>query len=300
MTRPPAAVFCAIACALLPLPAAAATAKLALTGGVASIDGAGGGGLTPWALTATLATDGQLGGAVFVSALRTRDYGLVVGGAALAFGERAELSIARQDLDAGRNLAPLGIARLHLRQDIVGIKLRLAGDALLDADSPWPQLALGVEHKRSDAGALAATLHGPLGAARRGTDVYLSATKLWLDPGLLLNATLRSTRANQNGLLGFGGAQDGRRRWQPEISLGWLVQRRLVVGAEWRRKPDALRRSVLGDGALAEDDWFDVFVAWAPTRTLSLTAAWVDLGRIAPGVQPRRQQGAYLSLQWAF
>jgi hypothetical protein len=33
---------------------------------------------------------------------------------------------------------------------------------------------------------------------------------------------------------------------------------------------------------------------------VSVTAAWVDLGAIAPAVQPRRQRGAYLSVQAAF
>lgn len=285
---------------LLPAAVAAATGKLPLTGGVASVDGAGGGGLTPWATTATRATDGQWGLAASVSAMRAPDVALSAGALALAWGERAEFSLARQQLDARDLLAPLGLRGLRLRQDVLGLKLRLAGDALLDADRPWPQLSVGLLHKRADAAGLAPTLHGALGAARSDTEGYLSATKIWLEPGLLVNLTLRHTRANQGGLLGFGGAQDRQRRWQPELSVGWLLSRRLVVGAEWRRKGQALRRSVLGMDALAEDDWRDLFVAWSPMRSLSLTAAWVDLGRIAPGLQPRRQQGAYLSAQLSF
>jgi len=34
-----------------------------------------------------------------------------------------------------------------------------------------------------------------------GVDLYVSATKLFLGPGVLVNATLRATRANQNGWL---------------------------------------------------------------------------------------------------
>jgi hypothetical protein len=37
---------------------AAGDGKLLLTGGVSSIDGAAGGGLTPWAVTGSYATDG--------------------------------------------------------------------------------------------------------------------------------------------------------------------------------------------------------------------------------------------------
>ena len=40
---------------------AAGDGKLLLTGGVSSIDGAAGGGLTPWAVTGSYATSGQFG-----------------------------------------------------------------------------------------------------------------------------------------------------------------------------------------------------------------------------------------------
>jgi hypothetical protein len=41
-------------------------------------------------------------------------------------------------------------------------------------------------------------------------------------------------------------------------------------------------------------------VAWAPNKSVSITAAWVDLGRVVPALQPRRQTGGYLSAQIAF
>jgi hypothetical protein len=291
---------CAGALLLGALAAHAASGKLLLTGGVGSIDGAAGGGLTPWALTAGYATEGEAGGTLTLSALKTRDYALAIAGAAFSVDDRFELAIARQDLDTRSNLAPLGLSGLHLKQDIVSAKLRLAGDAVLDSDRWLPQIAVGLALNRSDAGALGPTLYGPLGARRSGAELYLSATKLLLAQGLLVNGTLRWTQANQNGLLGFGGAQGDGYRLQPELSLAKLLSRQLAVGAEYRRKAANLQRSVLGDGALAEDDWFDVFVAWAPNKSVSLTLAWVDLGRIAPALQPRRQRGAYLSAQLAF
>ncbi|WP_419964753.1 DUF3034 family protein [Pelomonas caseinilytica] len=279
--------------------ARAGDGKLLLTGGVSSIDGAAGGGLTPWALTGSYATTGEVGVTAFATRVRTGDYGLTDQGLAVSAWDRLELSLARQDLDTGANLAPLGLAGLHLRQDIVGLKLRVAGEAILDSDRFMPQVAIGLQHKKTHAGALGPTLFGPLGARASGHDAYISATKLWLAQGLLANLTLRVTRANQNGLLGFGGAQGGGRRLEPELSLARLLRRDLAVGLEYRAKPDNLADSVLGHGALKEDDWKDVFVAWAPNKHVSLTAAWVDLGRIAPGVQPRRQTGGYLSVQLA-
>jgi hypothetical protein len=300
--RRTAAAF--VATGLVATAAAAADGKLLLTGGVSTIDGSAGGGLSPWAVTGSYATTGQWGGTAHLSGARTQDYGLLTYGAALGWNNRVELSLAHQDLNAGDNLAPLGLVGLHLKQDIVGLKLRLAGDAVLDSDRLMPQLAVGVHRKCSDAAALGAVLYasqgGPLGARRCGTEVYLSATKLFLAPGVLVNATLRSTEANQGGLLGFGGAQSPGRRVQPELAVAWLLNRHLALGAEYRSKPDNLFHSVLGDGALKEDDWFDLFVAWAPGKSVSMTLAYVDLGHIAPATQPRRQSGWYLSVQLAY
>ena len=62
-----AAAFCA--------GAQAETGKLLLTGGVSSIDGAAGGGLTPWAVIGSNATDGEIGGSAYISNLGTKDYG---------------------------------------------------------------------------------------------------------------------------------------------------------------------------------------------------------------------------------
>ena len=55
----------------------------------------------------------------------------------------------------------------------------------------------------------------------------------------------------------------------------------------------------MADG-LREDDWKDIFIAWAPSKNLSLTLAWVDLGHIVPAVIARCQSEAYLSAQLAF
>ncbi|MBP6902379.1 MAG: DUF3034 family protein [Burkholderiaceae bacterium] len=282
----------------LALPAQAEIGKLPLTGGVSSIDGAAGGGLTPWAMAGTQATAGQWGLSAFATALSTQGHRLQAGGLALGWNERLEISLAQQRFDTGDTGAALGLPGLVLSQHIVGAKWQIAGDAILDSDRWMPAVAVGLLAKRLDAGGLAPTL-AVLGARRSGTDLYVSATKLLLEPGLLLNATLRATRANQGGLLGFGSAARHRHTLQPEFSAAWLLRRNLALGAEYRFKPDHLNPSALGAG-LAEDDWADVFIAWAPHAQLSLTAAWVDLGRIVPAVDARRQRGAYLSLQAAF
>jgi hypothetical protein len=292
------ALLVAAACALAPLHARADTDKLLLTGGVTSIDGAAGGGLTPWAVIGSNATEGQWGATATASVVSTRNYSLKVAGALLAWDDRAELSLAHQDFDTGATGRALGLPGLHLKMDVVGAKLRLLGDAILDSDTWVPQVAAGVQIKRTDAGALKPTLQA-LGAHVDGIDVYVSATKLLLAQGVLVNATLRATKANQNGLLGYGGTAHRSYRLEPEFSVAWLASRRLALGAEYRRKPDNLDPSVLGAG-LKEDDWWDVFAAWAPCRNFSLTAAFVQLGRVVPAVATKRQDGGYLSAQLAF
>jgi hypothetical protein len=288
----------ALAIALAHAPACAETGKLLLTGGVTSIDGAAGGGITPWAVIGTNATDGEIGVAATGSVVQTRNYTMQVQGLMLALDDRIELSVARQDFATGATGRALGLPGLHLKMDVIGVKLRVLGDAVLDSDRLLPQVAVGVESKQTDPDGLRPTL-AALGAHTRGIDFYVSATKLFLAQGLLLNGTLRLTRANQNGLLGFGGTDHEQYRLEPEFSVAWLASRRLAFGAEYRRKPDNLDPSPLGAG-LKEDDWFDVFAAWAPYKNLSLTAAWVQLGHIVPAVATKKQSGGYASAQVAF
>ena len=288
------------------LPAHAASGKLLLTGGVSSIDGAAGGGLTPWAVTGSYATQGQWGATAHATGVKTRDYGFSTYGALVSWNDRVELSLARQDLDTHDNLAPLGLPGLHLKQDIVGAKVRVAGDAVLDSDSLMPQIAVGVQFKRLQSSGLDGTLTA-LGAKRSGADVYVSATKLFLAQGILVNGTLRATKANQGGLLGFGatlGGADNSYELQPEFSVAYLINSKLAVGFEYRGMPNKLQRAGqaagLSDG-LRADDWKDIFIAYAPSKNVSLTAAYVDLGRIVPATTGgRKQTGVYVSAQIAF
>ena len=285
------------------------TGKLLLTGGVSSIDGAAGGGLTPWALVGSNATDREIGASATLTRVHTQDYGLNVAGAVLGIHNRLELSLAQQDFNAGPTsaLAAFGVTLgQHIKMDVVGSKVRLAGDAVLNSDTWMPQIALGLEHKRVHAGSMEPVLTA-LGAKTSGTDLYLNATKLFLGQGLLVNGTLRATKANQNGLLGFGGAL-GRDKYRlmPELSVAYLLRKDIAIGAEVRFKPNNLEpvgNAVFraNSAALREDNWQDLFIAWAPSKNFSLTLAYVDLGRIAPAlVSGRKQTGGYVSAQIAF
>jgi len=299
------ALSCSVWLGATPL-AHADTGKLLLTGGVSTIEGAAGGGLSPWAVIGTQATERENGVSAFVSRAETQDYGLTVAGAAVAFNNRLELSIARQDLNTGITGQLLGLPGLHLRQNILGAKLRVAGDAVLDSDTWMPQIAVGIQTKQLQSSGLDSTL-AALGAKRSGTDLYVSATKLFLAQGIVVNGTLRATKANQNGLLGFGatlGGADNGYELQPELSVAYLLRNNLAVGFEYRGMPNKLQRAGsaagLGDG-LRSNDWKDLFIAWAPSKNVSLTAAYVDLGRIVPATTSnKRQTGFYVSAQVAF
>ena len=276
---------------LAPLDAARAQAdaKLLLTGGVSSIDGAAGGGLTPWAVTGSYAGEGEIGATAHVTRVLTLKYALTTYGAAVTWKDKVEASIARQEFNASA-----AVPNATLKLDILGVKVKVAGDAVLDSDSLMPQIAVGAQYKHVNPGADVGGVLDSVSARRSGVDLYVSATKLFLRQGVLVNGTLRATRANQNGLLGFGSSDQPGYTLQPEISVALLLAKNVALGVEYRFKPDKLHFA--GD-AFQEDDWKDIFIAWAPSKRLSLTAAWVDLGNI---VGNKRQTGSYFSAQVAY
>lgn len=277
----------ALAMLLVGLPVAAADwpagGRLPGTGGVTQLEGAAGGGLVPWALIAGYGTRDETGGSVFYTAVNIDDFTLASRGLAVGFYDRLELSFAEQRFGLG-DTVPGEV----IRMDTLGLKLKLAGDAVFDQDRWLPQLALGLQYKRNRDMAVPTALGA---RADRDVDAYLAASKLWLagplGRTLLANLTLRATRANQLGLLGFGGDRERRHRLMSEASLAVLLHDRLAVGVEYRQKPDNL-------SVFAEDDFADAFIAWFPHKRLSLTVAVADLGNIA---NQSSQQGGYLSLQ---
>ncbi|MES2499132.1 MAG: DUF3034 family protein [Pseudomonadota bacterium] len=294
--------------------------KLLLTGGVSQVEGAAGGGLTPWALIGGYGTNNEIGGNVHYTYVKTGDYKLDTYGFTVGLFDRVEFSVAEQSFDLGqlRNKVTAGlgadvIGRNNLKQTIVGIKVRVAGEAVLDADTWMPQIAVGLQYKDNDEGDFIKGKNNPVVGAKsdHGTDIYVAATKLFLDKNLLLNGTLRFTKANQFGLLGFGGDKNNSYEPMLELSAAYLLRKDLAIGAEYRMKPDNLRspaNDLLFGGAnivdLKEDDAFDIFIAYAPTKNISLTAAYVNLGNIATvkavGADYGNQEGVYLSAQIGF
>ncbi len=280
-----------LACAATPVAAEEAPlidgGKLLLTNGVTTIEGTSGGGLATWSTIAGRATDRGIGLSGHITLIELPDYGWQSRGVAIGIANRIELSYARQNFDTRDVGTALGLGRGYvLNQDIFAAKLRLAGDTVY-GDALLPQISVGVEYKRNRDAPVARAVGAAHGS---GTDITLSATKLLLSHSVLVNATARLTKANQTGLLGFGTAADDAHRLQFEGSVAYQLSRRAVIGAEFRSKPDNL--------AIArEDDWWDLFAAYALTDHLTVTAAYVDLGSIATFDQ---QRGGFLSAQIAF
>jgi hypothetical protein len=273
--------------------------KFLLTAGFSDLEGAGGGGLVPLALISGYGSRNSWGANAHFTNIQLRDFTLRAYGVTVGALDRVELSYTRQLLDVtGTKLDGLGVA-----QDIVSLKIKLLGDAVYSQDAWIPQLAFGVDYQKNEGISDGASVGLPgvvnptqLGArAEHGTDYYLAATKVFLAQSFVVNAVLRYTRANAFGLLGFGGDRKDSYSLRPEGTLAYLLTRKFAVGAEYRGRPHNL--SVDDETA----GW-DVFAAWAPTKNISLVAAYLNVGSILGPVTgvTRHQDGPYLSIQAGF
>ncbi len=262
--------------------------RLLATSGVTQVEGAGGGGLVPWALITGYGTNDAVGANIHNTTIVLPSFTLESVGVAIGLYDRLELSYAHIWFDTQEAGGRLGIGRgFTINEDVAGVKLRLLGDAVYDQDKWLPQIAAGLQFKSNDA-------HGVLDAigarGHQGVDLYLAASKLFLAQSLLADMTVRMTKANQFGLLGFGGDADAGYSPEFEGSLAYLLTRRAAIGAELRTKPSNLRFAQEGTA-------YDIFAAYFFSKNVSATVAYVDLGAIA---RQGQQSGAYVSLQVGF
>lgn len=262
--------------------------KLLLTGGVSSIEGSAGGGITPWALIGGYGTRNEIGANAFYTKINLNDYDLESFGAMVGIYDRLELSVAHQTFNTERIGTLLGLGPGYkIEQNVFGAKLKVLGDAVLDQDNWMPQIAVGAQYKKNEEGKIVRSLGAD---DDKGIDYYISATKIILSQSILVNGTLRRTRANQLGILGFGGDKNDSHKYFFEGSVGYLLRRDLVVGAEYRNKPNNLK-------VAKEEDWYDLFLAWTPTKNISLTFAYAVAGQVAVR---DNQTGLYSSIQVGF
>ena len=273
--------------------------KLPLTAGFSDLEGAGGGGLVPLAFISGYGSNTSWGANAHFTNIQLRDLHLYTYGVSAGLLDRFEVSYTRQQL----NFTSTALDGLGVMQDVFGLKVKLLGDAIYGQDSWLPQLAVGAQYKHNDGIKHAesvglAGLINPeqLGAqAEHATDIYLAATKVFLGESLLVNAVVRETKANQFGMLGFGGDRHRGYSTKPEGTVAYLLTRKLAVGGEIRTGPHNLS---VDDQTNA----WTIFAAWAPTRNLSLVAAYLNIGSVLAPVTTvtRHQDGPYFSVQAGF
>ncbi len=260
-----------------------AESRLLATSGVTQVEGSAGGGLVPWAVMSGYADEGEFALGGFYTTTDVQDFRLQVTGATLSYDNRIEISAAEQAFEIK------GVAG-DIRQEVYAAKFRLAGDLLY---GKLPQMSVGMQFKNLVDRDIAAAVGAD--SNQGGMDAYLSFTRLHLAGvagryNLLWNLTFRATKANQMGLLGYGGDDNTSYQIMTETSVAMLVNNGIALGMEYRQKPDNL-------SAFAEDDFMDVFVAWFPNKHTSLTLAYADLGSIAGSED---QTGLYGSLSAYF
>jgi len=276
-----AASLCLAACSLVGARADAAPTE---------VEGAAGGGLTPWAIEAP---DSPQLSYWYVS---TQDVLLQAAGVSGTVLKRLELSFGDQWLAYPNAGNALGLSE-HLAQSVIGAKFALVES---DAARSRPAIAIGVQVKNVS-GPIVDTLRADNAiSSTSGIDYYLAVTEVTKIAGttVVADATLRATRANQFGLLGFGGGANGHNAYafEPEFSLGAYLTPQVVFGGEYRFAPNNISAAVYG---IREQSKFDIFTSYLPNKRFALTAAYLNLGQVGPvlPLNAANQQGFYLQVQ---
>ena len=272
------------------------------------LEGAGGGGINPWALISnggkSLVTP-----AVFGTYVTTGNYNLFSTGVNLSISKYVELYYDHQYLGLPGSLTRVlgdvspGLGVNSIEQNIVGAKIQVyPGSGMI------PAIAVGINGHFVNK-----TIPHALGAKANGVSFYGAATGIYPLAGsnLLLSGDIDITKANYMGLLGFGGPGHRNYTVQGGVSAGYFIAKDVVVGAEWRSFPGGnLNGSPVQTGLhvnLSQSDWYDGFVAYMPNPHLSVVAAFVSLGNIitAPtsdfgGSNNANQNGFYLNVNGSF
>ena len=239
------------------------------TDGDRTTAGSADGSIVPWAVVSGYDSAGQIGGGAFLTGAQPQDVTSAANGGSFTLFNRVEMRLTQRAFYLRGFARAPGETDATLRRIEAGAKLRLFGDLV---GSAWPQISVGLQYKGRE------RLQTPSSVATRrhsDLDIYLSVSKLWLagpvDRSWFANVTLRSTRANQLGLRGFGSEHDNARSLLFEASGGLFLNRYWAIGAEYRQKPDQL-------GLAQQRDWHDVFVGWFPNKHMAIIGAHTRFG----------------------
>lgn len=267
----------------LSMVAALVSASFGAQAAITNIDGQAGGGLVPWALLSS----GTLN--VAITNLATPNLNVNSVAINTSFANRVEVSVAHNMLGIGGMSNPSNV-------DNYGIKVKLndMGDAM-------PQFAIGAVYKHAS-GTLVDALASKTGALGLGvstssTDLYVTASKIVnMGKTVLFNVAVRGSKANELGFLGFGGgnATGAKTGYSvlPEVSAEIFAAENVILGAEYRAQAD---NSVAATaGALHTNAAYDLHIVYVANKNLALTAAYTNLGVVAPGVLGSGKQNGLL------
>lgn len=259
-----------------------------------NVEGAAGGGLVPMAL---MHPQGPL---VSYTHLNTQDFriqSIAVGG---TIADRAEISLGHLMTNVPDTYNGLDGNSNSINVNTLGLKVKV-----LDMSDAMPQVAIGLQHKSSSGKLLDTLQTAGFISSKSGTDLYAVATKV-VGKGVVLNGVLRATKANQMGILGFGGGTQagGKSSYSlvPEVSVGYFLTDSVIVGGEYRGKPNNISNAVFG---IKEEGAYTLFAAYLVNKNMAVTAAYANLGQVgatpaALGRGSSKQSGLYLQLQANF
>jgi hypothetical protein len=199
---------------------------------------------------------------------------------------RLELGYGYNRLDIGDLGSDIMAATtIDIREDTVEMhnfnaRVNLAKEG--DFGQSWmPAVTLGVHYKwNATVDDIDRRLLGTLDSIGieddDGIDVTLYASKMlsFSSRPLMVNLGLRSTEAAQIGLLGF--TDD--RKVVVEGNLGLLILDNLVVGGEYRQKPDEY--TPIPGLVEEEDDWWSAFITYVANDHLTASFAYAHLGDV--------------------
>ena len=206
-----------------------------------------------------------------------------------ALFHRLELSYSfhRFNLGDWETDTGLGISHSNIIMHVLNARFLMFEEG--EYDQAWlPAITAGVHYKdNARIDRMDSNLGGALtGLGMRddsGEDFTLTATKKierLLPRPLFVSGTVRNTDAIHTGYLGF--SHD--REFVLEANVAYLLQDNLIVGAEFRQKPDKINHisGVVGD----EDDWWSLAACYIVNEDLTVTVAYANLGTMLNHEEP--------------
>src|ERR1700722_3924094 len=120
--------------------------KFLLTAGFNDLEGTGGGGLVPLAFISGYGSSDTWGGQGTFPDIQLKDFQLRAFGVTVGALDRVEVPYTRHEFD----VTGTALDGLSVSQDIIGVKVKLLGNAVYGQDSWLPQLAVGAEYHKNE------------------------------------------------------------------------------------------------------------------------------------------------------